>query len=206
MRRNYFLIKDIFDKFFAIIFLILTLPILIILSILILIKLGNPIFFIQERPGFRCKPFKLIKFRTMTNDIDTDGLSLPDSERITNFGFWLRSLSLDELPAFINILKGEMSLIGPRPLLMEYLPLYSKRQIKRHNVKPGFTGWAQINGRNSISWKKKFDLDLWYVENQNFFLDLRIFFITIIKVLKKTNINSPGESSGTIFKGNLKNN
>jgi len=164
-------------------------------------KIGSPVLFIQVRPGLNSKPFRLLKFRTMTNHRDANDELLPDAQRLTLFGRWLRSSSIDELPGLLNILRGEMSFIGPRPLLMQYLPLYSAEQSRRHDVKPGFSGWAQINGRNSLSWEEKFRLDVWYVDHQNFWLDLRIFLITIWKVLRREGISAAGEATMTAFTG-----
>tara|TARA_B100000965_G_C19599794_1_gene761947 strand:+ start:3321 stop:3824 length:504 start_codon:yes stop_codon:yes gene_type:complete len=163
--------------------------------------MGRPVLFYQERPGLNSQPFRMMKFKTMRDSIDDDGNQLPDSMRITKLGAFLRSTSLDELPELWNVLKGDMSLVGPRPLLKEYLPLYSQRQLKRHQVRPGITGWAQINGRNSISWKEKFEFDIWYVENQSLWLDLRILILTFIKVVKREGISAEGEASMPKFKG-----
>ena len=185
MKRLFDLLLSIFSL------LVLALPLLVLIW-LILRKLGRPVFFTQVRPGRHGKPFKMVKFRTMTDERGPDGRLLPDAVRLTPFGNFLRSTSLDELPELWNVLKGDMSLIGPRPLLMEYLPLYSPEQARRHDVKPGFSGWAQINGRNAISWEEKFRLDVWYVDNQSFWLDLRIFVITIWKVVRREGI-SPKE-------------
>jgi sugar transferase EpsL len=184
--------KRTLDIIVSLLVLSLLSPIFIVLSILIRIKLGSPILFKQKRPGLIGKPFILYKFRTMTNCIDKNGRFLSDEMRLTSFGLFLRKYSLDEIPQFINVLKGELSIVGPRPLLMEYLPLYSKEQFKRHLVKPGITGWAQVNGRNAISWEEKFDLDIWYVYNYSFFLDLKILLLTVIKVIKKEGISQPG--------------
>jgi lipopolysaccharide/colanic/teichoic acid biosynthesis glycosyltransferase len=164
-------------------------------------RLGAPVLFRQQRPGFLGRHFWLLKFRSMSNARDTSGVLLPDVQRLTPFGRWLRSTSIDELPGLLNILRGEMSFIGPRPLLMEYLPLYSAEQARRHDVKPGFSGWAQINGRNSLSWKEKFRLDVWYVEHQSFWLDLRIFLITFWKVLRREGISAAGEATMAPFTG-----
>lgn len=158
----------------AFIGLILLSPVLLIVSLLVRVKLGGPVFFTQVRPGLNGKPFKMIKFRTMKNSVDKSGNLLPDAERMTDFGRLLRSTSLDELPELWNVLKGDMSLVGPRPLLMQYLPLYSREQNRRHEVKPGVTGWAQVNGRNSLSWDDKFKLDTWYVDNRSLLLDVRL--------------------------------
>ena len=164
--------------------------------------LGSPALFKQTRPGLRGKPFHMYKFRTMTEDQDENGKLLPDATRLTKFGRILRSTSLDELPEIWNVLRGEMSLVGPRPLLMEYLPLYSAEQFRRHDVLPGITGWAQVNGRNAISWDEKFKLDVWYVENQSLLLDLKIIFLTVIKVFRRDNINAIGGNTMEPFKGN----
>ena len=195
-------IKRSFDIIFSLTVLIMLSPIFLIIAILVKIKLGGHIFFVQERIGMYNRPFKMYKFRTMRNTKDSSGNLLSDDERLTKFGKILRSTSLDELPEFFNILRGEMSLIGPRPLLPEYLPLYSGEQIKRHNVLPGLTGWAQINGRNSISWTEKFELDVWYVENWSLKLDLKIFFLTIVKVIKREDINQESTVTMEAFNGN----
>lgn len=195
-------IKRSFDIIFSLTVLIMLSPIFLIIAILVKIKLGGPIFFVQERIGMYNRPFKMYKFRTMRDTKDSSGNLLSDNERLTKFGKILRSTSLDELPEFFNILRGEMSLIGPRPLLPEYLPLYSGEQIKRHNVLPGLTGWAQINGRNSISWTEKFKLDVWYVENWSLKLDLKIFFLTIVKVIKREDINQESTVTMEAFNGN----
>ncbi len=162
---------------------------------------GRPIFFRQVRPGLNGKPFIMYKFRTMTNERDGDGNLLPDDRRLTSFGRFLRSTSLDELPELINVLKGEMSLVGPRPLLMEYLPLYSTEQFRRHEVKPGITGWAQVNGRNAISWEDKFKFDVWYVDNQSFWLDIKILWMTLVKVFKREGISQAGQATMEKFEG-----
>lgn len=177
--------------------------IILMVAILVRLKLGSPILFKQERPGLHGKPFYLHKFRTMTDARNAEGELLPDSFRLTPFGKFLRKYSLDELPQLINVLKGELSLVGPRPLLMEYLPLYSAEQAKRHDVKPGITGWAQVNGRNSISWNEKFGLDVWYVENQSFFLDLKILYMTFMKVVKSEGIQNGNHVTMPIFKGSI---
>ncbi|MFE7060552.1 sugar transferase [Sutcliffiella sp. NPDC057660] len=184
--------KRIVDIILSLLLLSLLSPIIVVVPILIKFKLGSPILFKQQRPGLNGKPFILYKFRTMTNSVDKYGRYLSDELRLTSFGSFLRRYSLDEIPQFINVLKGELSIVGPRPLLMEYLPLYSKEQFKRHLVKPGITGWAQVNGRNAISWEEKFDLDIWYVRNYSFFLDMKILFLTVVKVLKREGITQPG--------------
>ena len=164
--------------------------------------MGSPVLFRQTRPGRDGKPFEMIKFRTMRDAIDTDGRPLPDAERLTKLGRFLRSSSLDELPELWNVLKGEMSLVGPRPLLMEYLPLYSPKQARRHEVRPGVTGWAQVNGRNAISWDEKFALDVWYVDNRSLWLDMKIIWLTIRKVIKREGISAAGEATMSKFTGN----
>ncbi|UAL46936.1 sugar transferase [Sutcliffiella horikoshii] len=184
--------KRTLDIILSILVLSLFSPLFIVVSILIWFNMGSPILYKQKRPGLNGKPFILYKFRTMTNFTDKHGRYLSDETRLTSFGSFLRRYSLDEIPQFINVLTGELSLVGPRPLLMEYLPLYSKEQFKRHLVKPGITGWAQVNGRNAISWEEKFDLDVWYVYNYSFFLDLKILLLTVIKVIKKEGISQPG--------------
>jgi len=193
--------KRIFDVVIAILVLGVSLPILVLLALLIRIWLGRPVFFVQVRPGLHGKPFRMVKFRTMTDKRDKHGRLLPDNIRLTRFGRILRSTSLDELPELWNVLKGDMSLVGPRPLLMEYLPLYSKEQYRRHEVRPGVTGWAQINGRNAISWEDKFKLDVWYVDNQSFGLDLKILVLTVKKVLIRDGISGQGEVTMSKFTG-----
>jgi len=181
--------KRVVDIVLAFLLLMVTFPIWTVVFILLFIQNKGGVFFYQRRPGLEEKPFHIIKFKTMTDERDKEGNLLPDVERITTVGRWIRRLSLDELPQLINVLKGEMSLIGPRPLLFKYIPLYTEEQRRRHEVKPGITGWAQVNGRNSISWKKKFELDLYYVENVSLRLDLKIIWLTILKVLKREGIN-----------------
>ncbi len=163
--------------------------------------MGSPIIFKQQRPGLHHKPFQLYKLRTMINEKEKNGVLLTDEERLTALGKWIRKYSLDELPQFINVLKGEMSIVGPRPLLMEYLPLYNEEQLLRHTVKPGITGWAQVNGRNAITWEEKFKLDIWYAKNQNLLLDSRILVLTFIKVLKREGITQQGSATMTKFHG-----
>lgn len=177
-------------------------PILIIIAILIRIKLGSPIFFTQDRVGKDGKVFKIVKFRTMLEAYDKSGEPLSDKERVTSFGNFLRSTSLDELPELINVLKGDMSLVGPRPLLVEYIDLYSKEQFRRHEVRPGMTGWAQVNGRNNLNWDDKFKMDVEYVDNVNLLLDIKILFLTIFKVLKRDGISKDGHVTIDKFKGN----
>lgn len=180
--------KRFFDIIISLTLFFLLFPLMILLAMLILLFQGTSILFFQERLGKNHRPFKIIKFQTMTNDVDSDGLLLPDIERTTKIGNFLRKSSLDELPGLFNVLKGEMSLVGPRPLPIKYLSRYSQEQDRRHEVKPGITGWAQVNGRNAISWEKKFKLDVWYVDNKSCFLDIKILFLTIIKVLLRKDI------------------
>ena len=184
--------------------LILLLPIIVALAMVIKRKLGSPFLFRQTRPGLNGKPFEMIKFRTMKDVIDQNGIPLPDSERMTSFGKKLRNSSLDELPELWNVLKGDMSLVGPRPLLMQYLPLYNKEQAKRHEVRPGITGWAQVNGRNAISWEEKFKLDVWYVDNHSFWLDIKVICLTLKKVIVRDGISADGEATMSKFKGTSK--
>ena len=193
--------KRLFDLFVSSMLLILLLPVIGFVAWQIRNKLGLPIFFRQVRPGLFGEPFVLIKFRSMLDEVDDSGLILSASERLTPFGKFLRSTSLDELPELWNVLKGDMSLVGPRPLMTEYLPLYSARQTRRHEVLPGITGWAQVNGRNAISWEEKFELDVCYVENKSFFLDLKILLLTFYKVLLRKNINSSENISMPKFTG-----
>jgi len=200
---SYSLAKSFADRSAALIALLLLSPLLLFIFILVRWRLGSPVLFHQNRPGYLCCPFRLFKFRTMTNVHDSSGLLLPDAQRLTPLGSWLRETSIDELPGLINILRGEMSFIGPRPLLMQYLSLYSPEQNRRHDVKPGFSGWAQINGRNVISWEEKFQLDVWYVDNQSLWLDLRILMLTICKVARREGINANGEATMPRFAGNI---
>ncbi len=164
-------------------------------------RLGTPVLFRQVRPGLHGQPFEMLKFRSMTDARDAQGNLLPDAERLTEFGKMLRSTSLDELPELINVLRGDMSLVGPRPLLMEYLPLYSPSQARRHDVRPGLTGWAQVNGRNALSWESKFDLDVWYVDHASVWLDIRILFLTVLKVVRRSDINAEGSATAEKFRG-----
>lgn len=196
------IIKRTIDILASSIGLLVLSPVLIIVGILIRVKLGSPIFFTQDRLGKDGKVFKMIKFRTMLDATDKWGELLPDEDRLTPFGKALRSTSLDELPELVNVLKGDMSLVGPRPLLVEYLPLYSKEQMRRHEALPGITGWAQINGRNNISWAEKFKLDVWYVDNQSLLLDIKVLFLTIYRVVKRYDINQEGEATVEDFNGN----
>ena len=196
------MIKRLFDFVLALLAGLIFLPVIIVLAIVISSVIGNPIVFKQLRPGLHRKPFSIYKFRTMHNHKNNKGELLSDAERLTALGRWLRSTSLDELPSLWNVLKGEMSLVGPRPLLMEYLPLYNAEQTRRHQLKPGVTGWAQVNGRNAISWEDKFKLDVWYVDNQSLYLDIIIILMTIKKVLYRTDINANGEATMVKFTGN----
>lgn len=195
------MLKRTFDFIIAFTALLMLLPFLLILGFAVRILLGTPILFRQQRPGLHGKPFDMVKFRTMTEDKDPAGRLLPDAERLTNFGRLLRSTSLDELPELWNVLKGEMSLVGPRPLLMEYLPLYSQHQMRRHELRPGVTGWAQINGRNALSWEEKFALDVWYIENRSFWLDLQIILKTAAKVFSRAGVSADGDVTMPRFKG-----
>lgn len=190
-----------FDVVLAGTALVVLSPLLVSLACLIRYKLGGPVLFRQCRPGLNGKPFELMKFRTMTSVCNQHGELLPDELRLTKFGQWLRSTSLDELPELINVFKGDMSLVGPRPLLMQYLPLYTAEQNQRHLVRPGITGWAQINGRNLLSWEAKFDLDVWYVKHWSIWLDLRIIFLTLVKVVRREGISQPGNATATVFRG-----
>jgi lipopolysaccharide/colanic/teichoic acid biosynthesis glycosyltransferase len=184
--------KRLFDISLVLIFLFILMPVLLILSILIKVRIGSPIIFKQMRPGFHERIFTIYKFRTMTNKKDIDGNLQPDALRLTKFGAFLRAASLDELPQLFNVLKGDMSFVGPRALLLEYLPLYNANQRKRHSVKPGITGWAQVNGRNALSWDQKFEFDLWYVEHNSFLLDIRILCLTVFKVFSRQGVSAPG--------------
>lgn len=194
--------KRVVDFVLSLVALMALLPVIVVVAMLIRFKIGSPVFFRQIRPGLHGKPFEMVKFRTMLNAHDENGNPLPDSERMTPFGRFLRSSSLDELPELWNVLKGDMSLVGPRPLLMEYLPLYSPEQYRRHEVRPGVTGWAQINGRNSLSWDEKFKLDVWYVDNRSLWLDIKILFLTVKKVLVRDGISAEGEATMAKFTGN----
>ncbi|MGL1028201.1 sugar transferase [Vibrio vulnificus] len=194
--------KRLFDVLVSLTAFIVLSPIIALVAWKIRKNLGSPVLFRQTRPGLNGKPFEMVKFRTMKDAVDEQGNPLPDSERMTPFGDKLRNSSLDELPELWNVLKGEMSLVGPRPLLMQYLPLYSTEQARRHEVRPGVTGWAQINGRNAISWEEKFKLDVWYVDNRSFWLDFKILLLTVKKVLIKEGISAQGEVTMPPFKGN----
>ncbi len=193
--------KRVFDLLAAIIGLLLLAVPLALLAWQVGRKLGSPVFFSQVRPGLHGKPFRMVKFRTMTDERDANGALLPDAQRLTAFGRFLRASSLDELPELWNVLRGEMSLVGPRPLLMEYLPLYTPEQARRHEVRPGITGWAQVNGRNAISWADKFTMDVWYVDHCSLWLDVRILWLTVRKVLVRDGISAPGDATMPKFEG-----
>ena len=196
------IIKRTFDLFITVPLLLVLSPVLLVLIVIVAIFMGRPVFFKQERPGFRGKIFTLYKFRSMRNTLDAKGNPLPDAQRLSKLGKFLRATSLDELPELFNVLLGQMSLVGPRPLLVEYLPLYSPEQARRHNVLPGITGWAQINGRNAISWQKKFELDGWYVDHWSLWLDIKILFLTFFKVLEREGITQSGQATTEYFTGN----
>jgi lipopolysaccharide/colanic/teichoic acid biosynthesis glycosyltransferase len=199
MFKNF--IKPLGDLFIATFLLIILSPIILLTAILLFLANNGKVFFFQQRPGLNSKPFKIVKFKTMKDAFDKEGISLPDELRLTKFGSIVRSASLDELLQLINVLKGDMSLVGPRPLLMQYLPRYSPEQAKRHNVKPGITGWAQVNGRNAISWEQKFKYDVEYVEKQSLLLDIKILWMTFINVIQRKGINSDGHVTMEEFKG-----
>lgn len=198
-----FLKKRVLDIVFSIVALVIFSPILILVSIFVRYNFGSPIIFKQQRPGKDGKPFWIMKFRTMTNDRDNEGELLADEHRITPFGTFLRSTSLDELPELFNVLRGDMSVVGPRPLMMHYMERYNAEQMRRHHVRPGITGWAQVNGRNAVSWEERFKLDVWYVENMSLYLDLKIIFMTISTVLQRDGINQEGHVTMTEFMGTL---
>jgi lipopolysaccharide/colanic/teichoic acid biosynthesis glycosyltransferase len=191
--------KRMFDIFFSMIALIIFAPVILLVALVINMSMGRPIFFRQIRPGLNGKAFSIYKFRTMTGERDEKGNLLPDSKRLSSLGKFLRSTSLDELPELLNVLKGEMSLVGPRPLLMQYLDRYTFQQARRHEMKPGITGWAQINGRNAITWEQKFEYDVWYVNHQSMRLDFKIMVITILKIIKREGINQPGQATAEEF-------
>lgn len=194
--------KRLFDATAAgLALLLLALP-LIVLAMMVRVRLGSPVLFRQTRPGLGGQPFEMLKFRTMTDARDAAGEIKPDAERLTSFGSWLRATSLDELPELWNVLRGDMSLVGPRPLLMQYLPLYSPQQARRHEVRPGITGWAQVNGRNALNWPQKFELDVWYVDNRSFWLDMRILWLTVRSVLRREGISAAGDATMPAFTGN----
>ena len=196
------MVKRLVDFTAAMLALLVLMPLLVVLWIMVRIKHGSPVLFCQQRPGLFANPFTIYKFRSMTDERGADGNLLPDKQRLGGFGKYLRSTSLDELPSLINVLKGEMSLVGPRPLLMEYLPLYSTEQNRRHEVRPGITGWAQVNGRNTISWEEKFEMDVWYVDNRSFWLDFKILFLTVKKVLLRDNVSQSGHVTMEKFRVN----
>jgi lipopolysaccharide/colanic/teichoic acid biosynthesis glycosyltransferase len=194
--------KRLFDFIVGALALVLISPLLVLLGALTWLFNGTPILFIQQRPGFRGRPFRILKFRTMRESRDVNGDPLPDSVRLTPFGRFMRSLSLDELPELLNVVRGDMSLVGPRPLLMQYLPLYSAEQRRRHDVRPGLTGWAQVHGRNALDWADRFRLDVWYVDHRSFLLDLRIILLSIWKVVSRQGVNQPGRATTEYFAGN----
>jgi len=196
------MIKVLFEKLLALILIILFLPIYLIVSFLVLVTIGSPILFVQKRPGLNGEVFNIYKFRTMTNAKDEYGKLLSDERRLFGVGKFIRSLSLDELPQLFNVLIGKMSFVGPRPLLIEYLDLYNDEQKRRHNVKPGITGWAQVNGRNNISWQERFRLDVWYVDNRSFMLDMKTLWLTFLKVIKRSDVNSSTAVTMEKFEGN----
>ncbi len=194
--------KRLFDLLASSLLLVAVSPIMLLAALAIRATMGSPVLFRHTRPGLHGAPFTLLKFRTMTDATDPNGRPLPDAERLTTVGRWLRRLSIDELPQLVNVLKGDMSLVGPRPLLMEYLPLYSPEQARRHEVRPGITGWAQVNGRNELGWDERFRLDVWYVDHQSFWLDLKILAMTALRVLQRQGINERGAATMTPFSGN----
>ncbi len=193
--------KRLFDLIAASLALVVLSPLILLLGLLVLAAFGPPVIFRQLRPGFKGRPFYIYKLRTMTEARDGNGHPLPDSARLTPFGRFMRSLSLDELPELVNILRGDMSVVGPRPLLMEYLPLYSPEQMRRHDAYPGLTGWAQVNGRNALTWEQRFELDVWYVDHQSFALDLKIIFLTLWRVLRREGVSQPGQATVEYFRG-----
>lgn len=195
------MVKRLFDVVVSALLLIVLAPVILLLAFLVRLFLGSPVLFKQVRPGLHGRPFTMYKFRTMTDERDDQGRLLPDEQRLTRLGRFLRSTSLDELPELFNVLKGDMSLVGPRPLLMEYLPLYTPEQARRHEVRPGITGWAQVNGRNAITWEEKFKYDVWYVDNWSFWLDIRILLLTILAVLRREGISAEGHATMPVFRG-----
>jgi lipopolysaccharide/colanic/teichoic acid biosynthesis glycosyltransferase len=198
--------KRVIDIWVSLLVILLLFLPLLVLSLLVRLKLGSPVFFRQIRPGLYGKPFEMVKFRTMTDERDVNGNLLPDEQRMTDFGRFLRASSLDELPELWNVLIGDMSLVGPRPLVMQYLPLYSREQSRRHDVKPGITGWAQVNGRNLIEWEERFKFDVWYVDNKNLILDLKILWLTFLIVLSRNGVSPIGSVTMSSFEGNAKKN
>lgn len=195
------MLKRLLDIIASLCALLILAPLLLALAVLVRIKLGSPVLFKQARPGLNAQPFDMLKFRSMSDEKDQAGNLLPDEQRLTKFGLFLRASSMDELPGLWNVFIGNMSLVGPRPLLVEYLPLYSAEQAKRHNVRPGITGWAQVNGRNTLSWEDKFALDVWYVEHQSVWLDIKILCLTVLKVLRREGIQQQGQATMTKFTG-----
>lgn len=195
------MVKRLFDIVVSTFLLGILSPVMLLLAVLVRMSLGSPVIFKQVRPGLHGKPFTMYKFRTMTDARDAHGRLLPDEQRLTKLGRFLRSTSLDELPELFNVLKGDMSLVGPRPLLMEYLPLYTPEQARRHNVRPGMTGWAQVNGRNALSWEEKFEYDVWYVDNWSFWLDIKILWMTLVAVLRREGISADGHATMPAFAG-----
>lgn len=193
--------KRLFDIVAALLAVIVLSPILVVISCLIALRIGRPVIFRQQRPGRAGKAFTIYKFRTMTNAVDESGNLLPDEQRLLPLGLFLRKASLDELPELFNVLRGDMSLVGPRPLLLVYLPLYTAQQYRRHEIRPGLTGWAQVNGRNAISWTEKFELDVWYVDNQSLWLDVKILFMTVLSVFRREGINHADEATMPRFRG-----
>ena len=196
--------QRLFDLLISTVILVLSWPMFVPVFLCVRFFLGTPVLFKQKRPGLNGKPFTIYKFRTMTDKRDERGVLLPDSDRMTPFGRLLRATSLDELPELLNVVKGEMSIVGPRPLLMEYLPRYSPWQMRRHEVKPGITGWAQVNGRNALTWEKKFEMDVWYVDHQSLSLDVKILAMTLLKVIQREGINQPGQATMELFRGTKK--
>lgn len=202
MKWDVIMLKKIFDTVLALVLIIILMPFYVVISFYILIQSGKPILFRQLRPGYKGKLFYIYKFRTMSNERDVNGALLPDEKRLTRIGQLMRRCSLDEIPQLFNVLKGDMSFVGPRPLLVEYLELYNAKQRKRHDILPGITGWAQVNGRNAISWNEKFEYDIWYVENYSFGLDMKILWITFFNVLRQKDINATDVTTMEKFKGN----
>jgi sugar transferase EpsL len=198
------LLKRAFDFVAALMALLLLAPVIVGVALLVRLRLGRPVLFSQPRPGRHGRPFRMYKFRSMNSACDAQGVLLPDAQRLTRFGLWLRASSLDELPGLWSVLRGDMSLVGPRPLLIQYLPRYSSRQARRHEVRPGITGWAQVNGRNAISWEEKFELDVWYVEHQSFWLDLKILWLTAARVWARKDVSAAGHATMPEFMGSEK--
>ena len=198
------MLKRAFDFVAALMALLLLAPLIVGVALLVRLRLGRPVLFSQPRPGRHGRPFRMYKFRSMSSACDAQGVLLPDAQRLTRFGLWLRASSLDELPGLWSVLRGDMSLVGPRPLLIQYLPRYSSRQARRHEVRPGITGWAQVNGRNAISWEEKFELDVWYVEHQSFWLDLKILWLTAARVWARKDVSAAGHATMPEFMGSEK--